>query len=57
MIWIENLKKDKKLDEPLPVWKKIVFDGRKVQISFNAWPFIIEKDGETIFVNRVNNER
>ena len=43
-IWIEGENREKRLDEELPVWEKIVFDGKKIQIRFNAYPSIIKKE-------------
>ena len=31
-VWSEGEEQDKKLDSPVPAWKKIVFDGKKIQI-------------------------
>lgn len=33
-----NFNDRKKLDNPMPAWKKIIFDGQKIQIIFNANP-------------------
>ena len=41
--WSEGEEKEIKLNNPAPVWKKIVFDGRKIQIRLNAWPSIFSK--------------
>ncbi|MDO8460048.1 MAG: hypothetical protein Q7S74_02995 [Nanoarchaeota archaeon] len=42
-VWVEGEEQDKKLDSPVPVWKKIVFDGKKIQISLDAFPSIFTK--------------
>jgi hypothetical protein len=42
-VWSEGEEKEKKIDSPAPVWRKIVFDGRKIQIRLNAWPSIFSK--------------
>jgi len=42
-VWSEGEEQDKKLDSPVPVWKKIVFDGKKIQISLDAFPSIFTK--------------
>ncbi len=39
-VWVENEEKEKKMDKAVPAWRKIVFDGRKIQIRLNAWPSI-----------------
>ena len=41
--WSEGEEKEIKLDNPAPVWKKIIFDGKKIQIKLNAWPSIFSK--------------
>jgi len=42
-VWSEGENQDKKLDSPVPAWKKIIFDGKKIQISLDAWPSIFTK--------------
>jgi len=42
-VWSESEEKEKKLDNPVPAWRKIIFDGRKIQIRLNAWPNIFSK--------------
>ena len=42
-VWVEGEDQDKKLDYSVPVWKKIIFDGRKIQISLDAFPSIFSK--------------
>jgi len=42
-VWVEGEEQDKKLDSSVPVWKKIVFDGKKIQISLDAFPSIFTK--------------
>ena len=42
-VWVENEEKETKLDNAVSVWKKIVFDGRKIQIRLNAWPSIFSR--------------
>ncbi len=42
-VWSEGEEQDKKLDSPVPAWKKIIFDGKKIQISLDAWPSIFTK--------------
>src|SRR3989344_5632703 len=31
-LWVEESQNEKKIDEDVSVWKKIVFDGKKIQI-------------------------
>jgi len=42
-VWSEAEEKEIRLDNSAPVWKKIVFDGKKIQIRLNAWPSIFSK--------------
>jgi hypothetical protein len=42
-VWVEGEEHDKKLNNAVPVWKKIIFDGKKIQISLDAWPSIFTK--------------
>lgn len=42
--WDEENEEDTRLDEPLPVWKKLIFDGRKIQIMINAWPHVMNTE-------------
>ncbi len=42
-VWMEGEEKEKKMDNPVPAWRKIVFDGRKIQIRLSAWPSIFSK--------------
>ena len=46
-VWVEGEERDKKLDEYVPIWRKIVFDGNKIQIRLNAHPSLyVEKSYE-----------
>jgi len=47
-VWVINEEHDERLDEELPKWEKRLFDGRKIMITFNAWPQIIKKENEII---------
>jgi len=42
-VWVEGDNHDKKLDDPVPIWKKIIFDGKKIQIRMEAHPSIFKK--------------
>ncbi len=42
-VWVENEEKEKKMDNPVPAWRKIIYDGKKIQIRLNAWPSIFSK--------------
>lgn len=52
-VWVEGEEREMRLDNAVPVWKKIVFDGRKIQIRLNAWPSIFSKRE---FKEEVENE-
>jgi len=43
-VWVEGEEHDTKLDEAIPVWKKIIFDGKKIQIRMEAFPSIFKKN-------------
>ncbi len=45
---------DKKLDEEVPAWRKIIFDGGKIQLWLNAWPNIITKNNEDVLFYRLH---
>jgi len=38
--WVEREQRERRLSEPVPVWEKTVFDGKKIQMRLNAWPSI-----------------
>ncbi|MDP1728889.1 MAG: hypothetical protein Q8L27_01655, partial [archaeon] len=42
-VWSEGANKEMRLDKDVSVWRKIVFDGRKIQIRLNAQPSIFSK--------------
>ncbi len=52
-VWMEKEEKETKLSKAAPVWKKVVFDGKKIQIRLNAWPFIF---GMKEFKGEAENE-
>lgn len=41
-VWVENLKRDVRVKEPVAVWRKMVFEGKKITLTFNAWPNLAE---------------
>lgn len=43
-VWVEREDREKKLDEEVPVWRKIVYDGKKIQIRLEAFPSIFIKN-------------
>ncbi|MFH1522177.1 MAG: hypothetical protein ABIF18_04435 [archaeon] len=42
-VWVEGEERDTKLDSEVPIWRKIVFDGKKIQIRMEAHPSIFKK--------------
>lgn len=55
-IWVENEEREQKLDEGIPAWRKIIFDGKKIQIWLGAWPNMIRKDNENQVFYRLNTD-
>ena len=57
-VWVEKEEREKKLDKEINIWKKIIFDGNKIQIWLNAWPSIFknENDREERLIYRLNFE-
>ena len=53
-VWVENEEREKKLDEEIPAWRKIIFDGKKIQIWLDAWPNIISKDDKDLVFYRLH---
>ncbi|MBS3089661.1 hypothetical protein J4461_02135 [Candidatus Pacearchaeota archaeon] len=52
--WSDKEQKEKKLDRPVPVWEKIIFDGNKIQIRLNAWPSIFTRGEKEEVIYRLN---
>src|SRR3989344_2907800 len=42
-IWVEGQEREKRIEKPIPVWNKIIFDGKKIQIRLDAWPSLFNK--------------
>ncbi len=55
-VWVEREEREMKLDKEAPAWRKIIFDGKKIQIWLNSWPSMIKKAGENALVYRLNFE-
>ncbi len=57
-VWIEGNDggHDKKLDSEVPAWRKIIFDGNKIQIWLNAWPNIKVSSGEDVLIYKLHTE-
>jgi len=54
--WVETGRggNDIRLDEAVPEWRKIVFDGNKIQIRIEAYPNIIERIDKDKLVYRLH---
>ncbi|MFA5887554.1 MAG: hypothetical protein WC852_02495 [Candidatus Nanoarchaeia archaeon] len=37
-VWSSKEEKEIRLENKMPRWEKIVYDGKKIQVTFNAWP-------------------
>ncbi|MFH1307670.1 MAG: hypothetical protein ABIH72_02355 [archaeon] len=54
-VWVENEDREKKMDEEVPAWHKIIYDGKEIQIFIGSWPNLFKKKtGEEILVYRLN---
>ncbi|MCR4327012.1 MAG: hypothetical protein NUV46_00325 [Nanoarchaeota archaeon] len=53
-IWVEKENREKKYDEGIPYWDKIVFDGKKIQVRLNAYPAVLKKGNEDKIIYRLN---
>ncbi len=53
-IWVEDEQHEEKVKEDLAGWRKIIFDGKKIQIWVNAWPHFNRKEGENKLFYRLN---
>ena len=54
--WNAKENKEAYLDEPVPNFRKILFDGKRIQITLNAWPHVYSKDGEQVLAYSINTE-
>lgn len=45
-VWDTYNDEEIKLEEEVPWFEKIIFDGKRIQITFNAWPHIYNRDSE-----------
>jgi hypothetical protein len=53
-VWSEKEQKDVRAGKDVPAWRKIVFDGNKIQIWVNSWPSLFEKSGNQEIVYRLD---
>ncbi len=50
-VWDQDGQKEVYLDKPLEGWRKLIFDGRKLQLWLGAWPSIRENNIEKVYYN------
>ncbi len=43
-VWDVQEEKEIRIDERMPRWEKTIFDGKKLRITFNAWPNVLKED-------------
>ncbi len=55
-VWVENEQREENMQRDIPAWRKIVFDGKKIQLWLSAWPNIILKDDEEKLFYNLNVE-
>jgi hypothetical protein len=47
-VWSSKENNEIRSDEKVPYYERLVFDGHRVQISFNAWPHYYQSSGNNI---------
>jgi len=52
--WSEESQRETKLDQEVSAWRKIIFDGKKIQIWINSWPTLIKTSQTSGLVYRLN---
>lgn len=55
-VWVEKEEREKKLDNEISVWRKIIFDGSKIQVWLNAWPSLFRENDELIYRLHFNTD-
>ena len=55
-VWVENEEREKKMDKEIPAWRKIIFDGKNIQMYLGAWPNIRKTNNDDEIVYRLNTE-
>jgi len=53
-VWVEKEEREKRVDYDVPVWEKIIFDGKKIQIKLEAWPSLFTKKDTEDLIYRLN---
>jgi hypothetical protein len=47
-VWVQNEERERKVNSYLPVWEKIVFDGKKISIKLHANPFLFKETSKEL---------
>ncbi|MBL7147600.1 MAG: hypothetical protein ISS82_02135 [Nanoarchaeota archaeon] len=55
-VWVEKEEREKRLDEEVPVWKTILYDGKKIQVRISAFPSLFMKEDKESLIYRLNFE-
>ena len=53
-VWSEKDESEKILQEAIPAWNKIIFDGKQIQIRLEAWPSLYIKNGKEEIIYRLH---
>ena len=53
-VLVEKEQREQKMSQDVPAWRKIIFDGNKIQIFLNAWPSIFIKNNQSVIIYRLN---
>ncbi len=56
-VWVERENHEMKLEKYVPIWKKNIFDGKKIRITLSAHPSVFKKKTEeNLLIYRLNFE-
>ena len=50
-VWNQDEQREVQLEKPLPGWRKLLFDGNKLQLWLGAWPNVRGNNTEKVFYN------
>src|SRR3989344_5860646 len=53
-VWVEEEEQERKLNNDVPAWRKLIFDGNVIQLFLSAWPNMKSVNGEEKIVYRLN---
>lgn len=54
-VWVEKEDREIRVKNEIPAWRKVIFDGNKIQIRLNAWPHLL-RAGDKDVRYRLNTE-